>query len=278
MHLTGKCLLTRTHSIIYYAELVSQGEFVTANQRIASRKSFFMDDTSVPPALRRESLSTQVARHIRNAILTGDYQLGQRLRELELAERFGVSNSVVREALGLLQGQGLIVNNPYRGRSVFDLTPEQAKELFFMRTSLESLACVLAINRLNEDSRKDIAAAAKSMKTAPAKDFPERVAAENRFHRLIWASTGNEWLQRTLEQLIIPLLCIGTARLSNPNLDIGEILEMSQGWEDNDELQGHQPLAEAYLKGDSAEAREKMIVHLLWREEHIDLRKQAFGC
>ena len=53
---------------------------------------------------------------------------------------------------------------------------------------------------------------------------------------------------------------------------------MSQGWEDNDELQGHQPLAEAYLKGDSAEAREKMIVHLLWREEHIDLRKQAFGC
>ena len=237
-----------------------------------------MDDTSVPPALRRESLSTQVARHIRNAILTGDYQLGQRLRELELAERFGVSNSVVREALGLLQGQGLIVSNPYRGRSVFDLTPEQAKELFLMRASLESLACVLAINRLDEHGRQDIAAAAKSMKTARAKDFPERVAAENRFHRLIWASTGNEWLQRTLEQLIIPLLCIGTARLSNPNLDIGEILEMSQGWEDNDEPQGHQPLADAFLKGGTAEAREKMILHLLWREEHFYLRKQAFGC
>jgi len=74
-----------------------------------------------PKALQRESLSKRVADSIRAAVLNGEYQLGQKLREVELSKSYGVSNSVVREAFHILQGEGIVVTDPYRGRSVFNI-------------------------------------------------------------------------------------------------------------------------------------------------------------
>src|SRR5579871_1677159 len=102
-----------------------------------------------PPALvRRESLTEQTVRSLRDAILDGTYSLGQKLPEGELVARFGVSSSVIREALHVLQGEGIIVTNPYRGRSVFSLRPEEGAELLTMRASLESYAAYLAARKM----------------------------------------------------------------------------------------------------------------------------------
>ncbi|MBM3803641.1 MAG: winged helix-turn-helix transcriptional regulator [Acidimicrobiia bacterium] len=68
-------------------------------------------------ALERKSLSQQVASAIRSSILDGELELGQKLRDMELALAYGVSSSVVREALNILQGEGLVVADPYRGRA-----------------------------------------------------------------------------------------------------------------------------------------------------------------
>jgi len=81
-----------------------------------------------PKAPQRESLSKSVADSIRAAVLNGEYQLGQKLREVERSKSYGVSNSVVREAFHILQGEGLVATDPYRGRSVFSIGEQEARK------------------------------------------------------------------------------------------------------------------------------------------------------
>ncbi|MCX6620060.1 MAG: GntR family transcriptional regulator, partial [Acidobacteria bacterium] len=116
-----------------------------------------------PGLLRRESLTDQTARAIREAILNRTYALGQKLRESELAARFGASSSVIREALHLLQGEGLVTTRPYCGRSVFSVQPEEAKELVIVRASLESHAAYLAAKKVTPAAAERIVTAADRM-------------------------------------------------------------------------------------------------------------------
>src|ERR1700759_3748893 len=90
--------------------------------------------------VQRVAMTEQTVRALRNAILDGTYSLGQKLRESELVTRFGVSSSVIREALHVLQGEGIVVTRPYCGRSVFGLQPHEYDELLTMRASLEAYA------------------------------------------------------------------------------------------------------------------------------------------
>src|SRR5215813_7997214 len=109
----------------------------------------------------RASLTEQTTRAIREAILDGTYALGQKLREGELASRFGVSSSVIREALHMLQGEGIIVTKPYCGRSVFQLRPEEISELVVMRAFLESYAAYLAAQKIAPAAAEAIRRAAE---------------------------------------------------------------------------------------------------------------------
>lgn len=119
-------------------------------------------------AIPRESLTKRVANKLKEGILIGDYALGQRLVEAELGARFGVSSSVIREALYTLQGEGLAVADAYRGRSVYSLDEAEARELVVLRTSQESLAAFLAAEKLNEEGAERIAEAAALMQVSQA--------------------------------------------------------------------------------------------------------------
>ena len=66
-------------------------------------------------------MTDRVADIIRAAVVSGEYEPGQKLREVELSRSLGVSNSVIREAFHILQGEGVVTADPYRGRSVFSL-------------------------------------------------------------------------------------------------------------------------------------------------------------
>ena len=89
-----------------------------------------------PPATRTE----QVYEVIRSELLNGVLHPGQRLKMVELTERFGVSQSVIREALTRLTEQGLLVATPQRGFRVRDLSIDDIAELTETRIQIESLA------------------------------------------------------------------------------------------------------------------------------------------
>lgn len=86
------------------------------------------------------SVPEQIADRICAAILAGDYQPGERIPEIKLADSFGVSRGPVREALRLLESEGLITVSPRRGARVTALSLAEVEQLFDIRGVLSSLA------------------------------------------------------------------------------------------------------------------------------------------
>lgn len=87
--------------------------------------------------LERLSMAGQVANALRNLIISGDYAQSQPLRQEEIAQRLGVSRIPVREALQLLEAEGLIENVPYKGAVVASLSADEIEEYFDIRANLE---------------------------------------------------------------------------------------------------------------------------------------------
>ncbi len=100
-----------------------------------------------PPMLRATTLRNEAFRAIRKDILSGRLSPGSKLVEADLAAQLGVSRNPVREAIGQLEQQGLVVSIPNRGTFIIQPTPEQAYDMFLLRAYLELFALRLAFAR-----------------------------------------------------------------------------------------------------------------------------------
>jgi DNA-binding GntR family transcriptional regulator len=112
-------------------------------------------DVQLPSRSRADLL----ARELQVEIVTGRIPLGSRLRQEDLAARFGVSRTPVREALRQLQAIGLVAQLGHRGALVRSLSPQACRDVFLVRAELEGLAAERAAGRLSADEMADIAAA-----------------------------------------------------------------------------------------------------------------------
>jgi DNA-binding GntR family transcriptional regulator len=229
---------------------------------------------STSTLVRRESLTEQTVKSLRDAILDGAYPLGQKLPEGELVARFGVSSSVIREALHVLQGEGVIVTRPYCGRSVFCLRPEEGSELLTMRASLESYAAYLAASKMTPQKGDGILKAAHQFIASSPATYGEWVDRELEFHGLVWAASENEWLIRQLSQFSLPIFAMRRP-LSPQQKDVRTLWQESQYRETIDNPQGHQALAKAIVKGDAIRARSMMLTHILPAPDAT--QKEIFG-
>ena len=88
---------------------------------------------------------------LRQAIITGEFAPGERLMEISLANRLGVSRTPVREAIRKLELEGFVVMIPRRGTYVADISIKDINEVYEIRTSLDVLAAGLAAERINDD-------------------------------------------------------------------------------------------------------------------------------
>src|SRR5262245_8599312 len=102
------------------------------------------------------SLREQVVEQIRTAIIEGRLKPGDHIVEASLTQSLGVSRTPVREALILLEQDGLVVSHPYRGCFVRDFTVADIAGIFSMRTTLENFAAELIIDRLGEDDYRHL--------------------------------------------------------------------------------------------------------------------------
>jgi DNA-binding GntR family transcriptional regulator len=129
-----------------------------------------------------------VAERLRAQIVAGELAAGSKLRQVEIARRFNVSTTPVREALAALQREGLVRLHPQRGAVVFVPTVEDLREHYEIRAALESLAAARTAERFEEHWAKPLAALLDEMSTGPAAD--RYIALNQRFHTQLYEHCG----------------------------------------------------------------------------------------
>jgi DNA-binding GntR family transcriptional regulator len=119
------------------------------DNRHLSAKIIRMSSVFAVQKVQKRSTEVQAADSLRDAILSGAIPLGARLTEISAAQQLGVSRSTIRTAFHQLVQEGLIIQTPYTGWSVMELSSVDAWEVYTLRSSLEALAARLVANRVS---------------------------------------------------------------------------------------------------------------------------------
>jgi len=186
---------------------------------------------------------------IRDAILSGRYQPGQRLIADELAREVGVSRMPVREALHRLEATGLVTLMPHRAAVVNELSESEIIEIYHIRAVLDGLATRQAAPHLTKADYDRLNALLDEMAAAAkAKDL-DRVLRVNRdFHQLIWQAAHSPRLHSLLENLYD-----ASQRFRNISILLPGRLERL--------TQEHRRIAQALARGDVNKAERFAIEH-----------------
>ena len=143
-----------------------------------------------------------VFKTLRDAIITGEFQPGERLMEMKLANEMGVSRTPVREAIKKLEAEGLVIMNPRRGAQVAPINEKDLKDILEIRKALESLSCRIACGKVNPDDIKHLRSINRAVaKAVRENDIPEIVERDVEFHDAINLITDNARLAKFLGQL-----------------------------------------------------------------------------
>ncbi|MBY0528226.1 MAG: GntR family transcriptional regulator [Gemmataceae bacterium] len=154
-----------------------------------------------PRGLRRQA----IVQSLLADVVHGRFRPGAHLVTQELAARFGVSHTPIREALMTLAGMGVIDLPPNCGAIVKRITPREVREICQVRRALECEAVRRACGRIDADELRVLESALQQMLTSRprrAARFVEQArAADNRLHDLIADSSGNRFLANELNRL-----------------------------------------------------------------------------
>jgi DNA-binding GntR family transcriptional regulator len=197
--------------------------------------------------VRISTVTRSVANHIRRQIQDGTLPPGSRLRQQHIASTLGISTTPVREALRLLQAEGIVTLGEHRGAEVFRPTVEDVREYYEMREVLESLAVTKAVPNLTPAALADLRAVVDEMEQT--EDHERFLQLNHRFHSTIYELSGRPQLCATIANLNqrtsgYARFVLGTARRS--------------GRADHE----HRQILEACARGDAAAAAEALQVHL----------------
>lgn len=187
---------------------------------------------------------------IENGIVTGEFEPGQRLDETQLATRYGVSRTPIREALMQLSAIGLVEIRPRRGAVIVDPGPHYVLEMFDVMAELEGMAGAQAARRHTAGDRTALEAAHAACEAAAARDDTDAYYYENeQFHHAIYAASQSAFLK---EQ------CIALHRRLRPyrrlQLRVRNRMKVS--------LQEHAGIVAAILDGNEDSARRLLRDHI----------------
>lgn len=139
---------------------------------------------------------------LRQAILKGELKPGERLMEIALAERLGVSRTPIREAMRKLELEGLVVMIPRRGAQVANITEKDLNDVLEVRIALENMAIEKACKRMTEEELDKLWQAAREFEHTMAEGNLVRLAeADVAFHEIIYQASDNCRLIQVLNNL-----------------------------------------------------------------------------
>ena len=139
---------------------------------------------------------------LRKAILTGQLKPGERLMEVHLANRLGVSRTPIREAIRKLELEGLVLMIPRKGAEVARISEKSLREVLEVRRSLEELATELACQRMEDEALLELEEAQENFRSAVQKgDLMNIAETDEHYHDVIYHGTGNSRLVQILNNL-----------------------------------------------------------------------------
>ena len=208
-------------------------------------------DTARPAAALAPNLTARVTEAIRQAIVEGEYRLGEALSEIRLAAKYEVSRTPVREALCDLQRQGLIVIRPQYGSFVFMPSEEDVAELCEFRRLVEVAAIRFAYARRRPEALRSMLAEIAAMDAADRVDDQAAYSrADARFHEGIVENSANAYL---IESYKLVSGRVGALRFHNL-VGSRELRSRSSA--------AHRAIAAAFERGDLPLAEEMIDEHV----------------
>jgi DNA-binding GntR family transcriptional regulator len=145
------------------------------------------------------TLSTAIAADLRNGILAGDYAPGMRVRQEELAARFGTSRIPVREALKELESEGLVSLRPNSGAWIAQIDPEHRDELYKIRERIEPLALSESVAQMSDERISSLELLVKEMEEN--REIEKFLRLDRQFHLGSYADAGMPTLLIMIERL-----------------------------------------------------------------------------
>ena len=145
------------------------------------------------------TLPGMITHSLREAILSGELSGGVQLKQEELAAKFNVSMSALREALKTLEAEGLVKFFPNRGAIVSELSAEEAQEIFDIRLFLELGALELAIPNLSTERLNSAAAILQEVDSEP--DSKRWGELNWQFHEVLYKAAGRPKLLSMIQHL-----------------------------------------------------------------------------
>lgn len=201
---------------------------------------------------------------LRQAIIQGEFQPGERLMEVTLANKLGVSRTPVREAIRMLELEGLVVMIPRRGAEVANITVKDLKDALEVRMAMEALSVKLACERIDEAGKEELKDACMKFKEAiNSKLVPAIVEGDEAFHNTIYKISQNPKLINIAQNL----------REQVYRYRVEYVKDFS--YHDN-LIREHDLITMAILKGD-AEAAEKVMTEHIYNQEQIVIRNVTNG-
>ena len=139
---------------------------------------------------------------LRKAILRGELKPGERLMEIQLANKLGVSRTPIREAIRKLELEGLVLMIPRKGAEVAQITEKNMQDVLEVRKALEELSVQLACERITPEQVEEMKMAAEDFrKVLKSGDVTKIAEADVKFHDIIFAATNNQRLITLLNNL-----------------------------------------------------------------------------
>lgn len=139
---------------------------------------------------------------LRKAILRGEPKPGERLMEIQLANKLGVSRTPIREAIRKLELEGLVLMIPRKGAEVAQITEKNMQDVLEVRKALEELSVQLACERITPEQVEEMKMAAEDFrKVLKSGDVTKIAEADVKFHDIIFAATNNQRLITLLNNL-----------------------------------------------------------------------------
>lgn len=194
---------------------------------------------------------------LRQAILTGELKPGERLMEIHLADRLGVSRTPIREAIRKLELEGLVVMIPRKGAQVARITEKNLKDVLEVRRALDMLAVRLACRRMDDEYKEQLREAcnefARVVKNNNTKDITE---ADVRFHDIINKATGNDRLIQLVNNLAEQMYRYRLEYIKDAAYHNRLVAE-------------HEEIYSAIVNGDEERAAKAVVLHIDNQEETI---------
>lgn len=208
----------------------------------------------------QRTLSDYVADQLRQAILAGQFAPNQRLVEQDIAESMRTSRGPVRDAIKILENEGLIVRESHRGAFVAQLHPEDFLEIYTLREALETLAIRYAIENATDQQVEEMAELVRSMESMSRQDYSQADATDldMEFHHTLCKISGHKRVLFVWESMSGQIrLVLLKHRLANPD----DLRVRSVSW--------HLKIVEALRERDTEKAIKELRTHMAASSEWV---------